>query len=108
MRRSCSRHAIEALELLGASIRTARIERRMTAADLAARTGISRVSLHRIEKGDPGSSIGSVFEAATIVGVPLFTTEPGRLAVYLARAEEKLTLLPKKIRNPTVRLDDEF
>ena len=106
--RSYSRHALEALRLLGRSIRAARIERRMTSVDLAERVGISRVSLYRIENGDPRSSIGPVFEAAAIVGVPLFELEPSRLAGDLARTEEKLALLPKKVRPARVAVDDEF
>lgn len=108
MKRSYSRYATEALKLLGHSIRASRIERRMTTGELAERIGISRPSLHRIERGDPRSAIGSVFEAAAIVGVPLFETEPSRLASDLARLEEKLVLLPKTVRKPKAALDDEF
>jgi transcriptional regulator with XRE-family HTH domain len=103
-----SRYALEALKLLGSSIRAARIERRMTTEELAERIGISRPSLHRIERGDPRSSIGSAFEAATIVGVPLFEADPSRLAGNLAQVEVKLALLPKMIRAPKVDVDDEF
>lgn len=108
MTQTHSIHAIQALRLLGSSIRAARIERRMSTAELAERIGISRPSLHRIERGDPRSSIGSAFEAATIVGVPLFEADPSRLAGELARVEEKLTLLPKMIRARRVEVDDEF
>jgi DNA-binding XRE family transcriptional regulator len=103
-----SRYALEALKLLGRSIRAARIERHMTTEDLAERIGISRPSLHRIERGDPRSSIGSAFEAATIVGVALFEADSSRLAGDLARVEEKLALLPKTIRESRVEIDDEF
>jgi len=106
MAQTYSRQTIEALSLLGKLIRVARIERRMTAHELAERTGISRPSLHRIERGDPGTAIGSVFEAATIVGVTLFETDPSRLASDLTRVEEKLTLLPKMIRSR--KIDDDF
>ena len=44
----------------------------MTAADLASRAGISRAMLRRIGRGDPGRSIGVVFEVATIGGLSLF------------------------------------
>lgn len=108
MEQTYCRYALEALKLLGSSIRAARIERRMTVAELAERTGISRPSLHRIERGDPRSSIGSVFEAAMIVGVTLFEADPGRLAGDLLRVEEKLALLPKMIRAPRTEVDDEF
>ena len=80
----------------------------MTTGELAERVGISRPSLHRIERGDPRSAIGSAFEAAAIVGVPLFEADPSRLAGDLARVEEKLALLPKMIRTPKVEIDDEF
>jgi DNA-binding XRE family transcriptional regulator len=80
----------------------------MTTAELAERIGISRVSLYRIENGDPRSTIGPAFEAAAIVGVPLFEAEPSRLAADLARTEEKLALLPKKVRPPRIKVDDEF
>lgn len=108
MAQTYSRYALEALRLLGSSIRAARIERRMTAEQLAQRIGISRASLHRIERGGPRSSIGSVFEAAAIVGVPLFEADPSRLAGDLARVEERLVLLPKMIRAPKVEVEDEF
>ena len=44
----------------------------MTAADLASRAGISRAMLRRIGRGNPGRSIGVVFEVATIGGLSLF------------------------------------
>jgi len=108
MAQTHSRYALEALRLLGSLIRVARIERRMTAKELAERTGISRPLLHRIERGDPRSAIGSVFEAAMIVGVPLFETDPSRLSSDLARIEDKLALLPKKVHESKIVVDDEF
>ena len=44
----------------------------MTEADLASRAGISLVLLRPIGRGDPGCSIGVVFEVATIGGLCLF------------------------------------
>jgi transcriptional regulator with XRE-family HTH domain len=70
-RKSVSREAKEAIELLGLMIRAARLERNMTAKDLATRAGVSRPLLARVENGDPKVGIGSVFEIAAIVGVPL-------------------------------------
>ena len=69
--RSYSRYAREAAELLGLMIRNARIERGNTVADVAERAGISRGLVHRIEKGEMGSSIGATFEVAAIVGLRL-------------------------------------
>lgn len=70
--RAHSRIALEAIAVIGRLIRLGRSEHRMTAQELAERAGISRALLYRIEHGDPSCSIGAVFEAATIVGVPLF------------------------------------
>lgn len=103
-----SRYALDALRLLGRSIRAARIDRGMSSAELATRTGISRATLSRIERGEPASAIGSVFEAATVVGVPLFEADSTRLRTHLTGIEEKLTLLPKKVRPSSAAIEDEF
>jgi transcriptional regulator with XRE-family HTH domain len=80
----------------------------LTAADLAARAGISRALLARIERGDPGCSIGAVFEVATICGVPLFDQEQRQLATLLALQREKMTLLPKTVRARIKGVKDDF
>ena len=49
--RSYSRYAQNAAELLGLMIRSARIERAITIAEIAERAGISRGLVHRIEIG---------------------------------------------------------
>lgn len=80
----------------------------MSVLDLAERLGVSRDMMQRIEKGDPRCGIGYVFEAAVIVGVPLFEEDPSRLSEMKKRYSEKINLLPKSIRKPnsTVIKDD--
>ena len=73
--RPYSQYTLNALELLGQLVREARVAKALTAADLAARAGISRALLARIERGDPSCTIGAVFEVATICGVSLFNQE---------------------------------
>lgn len=63
----CSRYSREAVCLLGKLIRRCRIERGITVQALADRAGISRGLVQRIERGDMGCAIGSVFEVAAIV-----------------------------------------
>ena len=46
------------LRKLGQDIRAARLRRRIKAATLAERAGTSRVTLRKIERGDPGVSMG--------------------------------------------------
>jgi transcriptional regulator with XRE-family HTH domain len=99
-----SRHAIV---LLGRQIKLARKERRMTAQELAARIGVSRGLVQRIEKGDPGSRIGTVFEAAAIVGIALFGADDAALSAHIKDVDQRLTLLPRHT-HPARKVDDEF
>jgi len=70
--RPLSQYSLDALALLGQLVREVRLERSMTTADLASRAGISRAMLRPIGRGNPGRSIGVVFEVATIGGLSLF------------------------------------
>ena len=106
--RTYSRVTHHALSILGKSIRLGRIERSMTAQDLANRAGISRATLHNIESGKPGSEIGIVFEVAALTGVPLFADDDRTLATHQARLDEKLTLLPARVRPSGHEVDDDF
>jgi transcriptional regulator with XRE-family HTH domain len=75
---------------------------------LAARAGVSRALLQRIERGDPGCSIGAVFEVASICGVPLFEMDQRQLSAKLALQREKMALLPKSVRTSAVDVNDDF
>ncbi len=103
-----SGYASEAVRLLGKRIRLARIERKLTTEELAERAGISRGLVQRIEQGSPGCSIGAVFEAATIVGVPLFEPDRDRLAGMTRETSRTLSLLPKSVRPSQVEVKDDF
>jgi DNA-binding XRE family transcriptional regulator len=95
-----------ALELLGTSIRVGRIRRGWTVDELAERVGVSKPTMIRIERGEPGVAIGAAFEAAVLSGVTLFHPDPDERARYgdLKRAE--LALLPSAVRQRKV--DDDF
>lgn len=105
--RTYSRYTREALKLLGQIIKLGRIERKLTAQDLADRAGISRDMLQRIEKGGPKCEIGVAFELAALVGVKLFEADASSLAKHISQTEGKLLLLPKHVRKPKA-VDDEF
>jgi len=96
------------MSLLGRTIRIARLERKLTTTEVAARAGISRPLLQRIEQGDPGTSLGAVFETAAVVGVPLFEAERDRLAMHSDHADAKLALLPKAARVRAKAVKDAF
>ena len=89
-------------------IRRARIERKITASELAERAGLSRGLIQRIEKGDPGCSIGAAFEAAAVVGVRLFDADQAVLSSALTANNAILTLLPKSARIPRTEAKDDF
>lgn len=103
-----SRYAHDAIELLGNSIRAARIGQQLTMEEAAERAGISRGLLRRIEAGDPGVSVAAAFEAAAVVGVPLFESDRSRLGSHLAHQREKLALMPAAVRARNRRVKDAF
>ncbi|HET6628458.1 MAG TPA: hypothetical protein VFG91_01660 [Woeseiaceae bacterium] len=98
-----------ALRKLGRDIREARLRRRIPVAILAERASISRTTLFKVEKGDPGVSIG-------IIGTVLFVLGLGERLGEIAdirNDEQGLALdeerLPKRIRTkrrPTAREPD--
>lgn len=97
-----------ATALLGQLIREGRLARGLTTTDLAARAGISRALLYRIERGDPDGSIGAYFEVAAICGVPLFESDDRQLEAALTRQNERMTLLPKSVRSAVKDVRDDF
>ena len=71
-------HAVEAaLRRLGSNIAIARKRRGMKQAELAGKTGVTHVTLRRVERGSPTTSIGAYFAAVWALGLE---TELGDLA----------------------------
>jgi transcriptional regulator with XRE-family HTH domain len=103
-----SRYAENALKLMSDTIRMARIEQRISQADLAERAGISRSLLARVERGEPGCAIGTVFELAAILRVPLFGLGENELAREAHRVADRLALLPAAVHSRQVAVDDDF
>jgi len=108
IKRTYSRYSRDAALLLGALVRTARKERKLTMQEVAERAGISRGLLQRIEKGDLKCEIGAVFEVASIVGVQLFESDEAGLSKHLSQTRDKLSLLPKSVRKKTRAVRDDF
>ena len=95
---------IRALRKLGEDIRDARRRRRIPTATMALRASISRTTLAKVEKGDPGVQFGIY---ATVLFVLGLTNRIGDLAdvrndeAGLALEEENL---PQRIRTRTSKL----
>lgn len=94
------------MRLLGGRIRLARTQRRMTVEELAERVGVTHTTVRRIERGSLSVKVGSAFEAASVLGVPLFDEDPGRVGLEARRLASDLALLPRRVRKPVV--DDDF
>lgn len=106
--RPYSRYARDAATLLGQLIRKARIGQKMTTQELADRAGVSRGLLRRIENGDPGCTLGAVFEAAAVLRVRLFDADERTISADVQSNNAVMTLMPKAIRTPRVKPDDDF
>jgi transcriptional regulator with XRE-family HTH domain len=87
--------AAEALTALGQAILRQRKAQRITAVAAAEAAGISRVTLHRIEKGVPSVTAGAYQAACTALGLQL-KAQP-REAVAAAPADRK-GWLPARVR----------
>lgn len=99
--------AREAARLLGLSVAIGRRERRWTQRELADRLGVSEVTVRKVERGDPSVALGTTLEAAVLVGAPLFDADADRRALAVARATDRLALLPATVHRPQP-VDDDF
>ena len=106
--RPYSRYSAEAVGYLGRLIRKSRIERKETAAQLAERASVSRGLLQRIERGDPGCSIGVVFEVAALLDIRLFDLDRDTLTANNQMAAQMLKLLPSAARPKRRPVKDDF
>lgn len=97
-----SRPSADALAVLGQQIHEARLGKGWTVIDTAGRLGVDPRTVRAIEKGSPTVTIGTVFNAAVLLGVNLFGLEPNALAEARRRGEATLALLPSRVR-PTTR-----
>lgn len=97
-----------ALKTLGKLIQVARRDRGVSQAELAERLNVSRQTIMAIEKGDQKVAIGSVFEAAYIVGIPLFSDDTQQLSKWQSVLMNFSALLPKKTHLKPQKMNDNF
>ncbi|MSP53234.1 MAG: XRE family transcriptional regulator [Gammaproteobacteria bacterium] len=96
------------LSLLGQLVKTARQQRGMSQKELGQRLDASRQTIIALEKGDAQVSIGTVFEAAHIVGIPLLSDDKEKLNQWQAILSGFTSLLPKRIHSKKVEIDNDF
>lgn len=97
-----------ALSHFAALLRVRRKERNLTLDELADRLGVSTPTVRKILEGSASVAIGSYFEAARILGVPLFDPDSDRFAVTASRTAEMESLLPKRVRTREQEINDNF
>lgn len=90
-----------ALHKLGRDIRDARLRRRIATAIMAERASISRTTLSKVEKGDPGVSLGNYAAVLFVLGLSdrLATLVDVRNDVVGLELDEEN--LPHRIRRQT-------
>ena len=89
------------LRKLGSDIRDARLRRRIRASTMAERALISRTTLHKIERGDAGVSMGMYATVLFVLGMHDGISELAdrtRDGVGLDLLEERL---PQRVRVPS-------
>jgi len=90
---------VEALASFGAGLKNLRARRRIPMAYAADRASISRSTLHKVERGDPGVSLGVY--AAVLLGYGMLERLEGLVDARWDRAGLALeeSRLPRRIRN---------
>lgn len=106
--RNYSRHATQAMRIFADLIKAARKKQRWSEAELAERAGISRLTVRKIEQGNPGTELGLYFEIAALLGIPLFDADSRKLTAIAHELDMQLALLPKRIDKESGEVFDAF
>lgn len=103
--RSFSPLTRDAAHVLGQQIRVERLRKRWTVQDLAERAGVSKPTITKLERGDLSVSLGTAFEAAVLVGVPIFAESQEGLSRIENETQLGLAVLPSRGRKREVNDD---
>jgi len=89
-----------ALRKLGGDIRDARLRRRIPTKLMAERASISRTTLNKIEKGEPGVSLGIYATVLFVLGLHDRLADLADVRTDTVGLELEAEKLPKRIRRP--------
>ena len=89
-----------ALRKLGQDIRDARRRRRIPVEIMAERASISRTTLNKVEKGDPGVSMGIYARVLFVLGMAERLAELADVTSDALGLELEEAELPQRIRRP--------
>ncbi len=90
------------LRKLGKNISDARRRRRIPMKLMSERSGFSRITLSKIEKGDPSVSMGSYASALFVLGMSDHLARVAEAFHDIVGHELEEERLPKRIRTPSV------
>lgn len=96
------------LSYLGDLIKLARKERGISQEELAERIHSSRSKINRIEAGNAKVSIGTVFEACFVLGIPLMGCNKKHIYNLSQMLSYLNRLIPDGIPNKNITLNDNF
>lgn len=102
------RTASTAAKVLGNLIAQGRRDRGMTLDQLAEAIGASPRTVYSIERGVSTVSLGTYFEAASVLGIPLFRADKSELTQLLHDGRDRLALLPDRVRAKEIQFDANF
>lgn len=103
-----SRATKSTLKYIGNLIRLTRKERGVTQQELCERMGVSRGLVKRIEFGNPNVSIGAVFEACFILGIPLLGCDIDEVNNLSKMLSYMNRIIPLSTPNKNLNFNDDF
>lgn len=89
-----------ALRKLGEDIRDARRRRRISTTIMAERASISRTTLNKVEKGDPGVAMGNYAQVLFVLGLAERLSDLADVRTDTLGLELEAERLPQRIRRP--------
>lgn len=96
----------ERIALWGRYIRAARLQQRVTAADLAQRAQVSDSTLRRLEQGDPGAAVGAYMAVLNVLsGLAELAPVPVRQVAAPVRRDGTVA---SRVRRSAGEIDDDY
>lgn len=90
--------SIKALKALGQRIKDARLRRHFSAETVAARSGMTRQTLSKIESGNPSVTMGNYFQVLVVLGLDKDMADVAADDILGRRLQD--AELPRRLRAP--------
>lgn len=100
--------AQDVLRTLASLIRERRLSRGWSQQFVAERLRISPTTYRALERGSGQVSAGTLFNAATLMDIPLFAEDATGLARLAQQREQINALLPRRAVSEKFEVDDDF